>query len=75
MTLESRKYGQLSLGSGQSALFIPDEQESMEQSQQQSSTLIGACSQDPQDWVFSSLELSVQPAYRHRNMGTMKSEK
>lgn len=38
-------------------------------------TRTGACSQDPQDWAFSSQELSVQPGYSHWDTCTMESEK
>jgi hypothetical protein len=34
-----------------------------------------ASSQDPQDCIFSSLELNVQPAHGHTDMGAMRSEK
>ena len=50
-------------------------QEFREQSQEQSRTLKGAWSLDPQDWTLSFPERNVQPLRSLRDTDKVKSEK
>lgn len=55
--------------------LFPMIQEFREQSQEQSRTLKGAWSLDPQDWTLSFPERNVQPLRSLRDTDKVKSEK